>query len=188
MKRIAIYCGSNPGQNPLYLAAARAMGRALAARHLGLVFGGGRVGLMGAIADAALEAGTTVHGVIPEALATTELAHRGVTELHVVKTMHERKALMADLADAFVAMPGGFGTLDELFEMLTWGQLGFHTKPVGLLDAAAFFAPLLAMADAMVRDGFVKKAQRDAIKVHADPAALLDALGACHVARPAGPT
>jgi len=137
---------------------------------------------MGAIADAALEAGTTVHGVIPSRLATTELAHRGVTELHVVETMHERKALMADLADAFIAMPGGFGTLDELFEVLTWGQLGFHHKPIGLLDAGGFFAPLLAMADAMVREGFVKKEHRALVKVHADPGALLDALAACQVA------
>jgi hypothetical protein len=138
---------------------------------------------MGALADAALEAGTTVHGVIPEKLATTELAHHGVTELRVVKTMHERKALMADLSDAFIAMPGGFGTLDELFEAVTWGQLGFHEKPVGLLDAGGFFAPLLAMADAMVREGFVRREHRDSIQVHVEPGALLDALAACHVAR-----
>jgi uncharacterized protein (TIGR00730 family) len=124
MQRIAIFCGASVGASPAYVEAARAMGRALAARSLGLVYGGGRVGLMGALADAALEAGAKVHGVIPRALATTELAHRGVTELHVVATMHERKAMMADLADAFVALPGGFGTLDELFEALTWAQLG----------------------------------------------------------------
>jgi len=164
------------------------MGRALAARGLGVVFGGGRVGLMGALADAALEAGTTVHGVIPEKLATAELAHRGVTELHVVKkTMHERKAKMADLSDAFIAMPGGFGTLDELFEAVTWGQLGFHEKPVGLLDAGGFFGPLLAMADAMVREGFVKKEHRGSIKVQAEPGALLDELVACDVARQPSP-
>jgi uncharacterized protein (TIGR00730 family) len=183
MKRVAVFCGSSPGKSELYVEAARGMGRALAARGLGLVYGGGRVGLMGAMADAALAAGTTVHGVIPRRIASAEVAHSGVTELHVVETMHQRKAMMTELADAFVAMPGGSGTLDELFEAVTWGQLGFHHKPVGLLDVGGFFEPLLAMMDRMVREGFVRPDQREALKVHADAGGLLDALRACHVAR-----
>jgi uncharacterized protein (TIGR00730 family) len=176
MKRVAVYCGSSHGVRPTYSLAAQAMGRALAKRGLGLVYGGGRVGLMGVLADAALDAGGTVHGVIPEALDGAELAHYGLTELSVVKSMHERKARMADEAAAFVAMPGGFGTLDELFEVLTWAQLGFHRKPVGLLDVDGFFAPLLAMADAMVGEGFVRAEHRAMIRVAPDPEGLLDAL------------
>jgi uncharacterized protein (TIGR00730 family) len=176
MKRVAVFCGSSYGVRPAYVEAAEAMGRALAKRGLGLVYGGGRVGLMGAIADAVLSAGGTVHGVIPDALASTELAHRGVTQLSIVGSMHERKALMADQADAFVAMPGGFGTLDELFEVLTWAQLGFHAKPVGLLNTAGFFDPLLAVADAMVREGFVDATHRGRISVASEPEALLDLL------------
>jgi len=152
------------------------MGKALAKRGIGLVYGGGRAGLMGALADAALSEGGEVHGVIPEALAKTELLHRGLTKLSVVKSMHERKALMADEADAFAALPGGFGTLDELFEALTWAQLGFHRKPVGLLDTEGFFAPLLAMADAMAREGFVHPDHRGMIAVAPEPGALLDRL------------
>jgi uncharacterized protein (TIGR00730 family) len=152
------------------------MGAELAARGMALVYGGGRVGLMGALADSALAGGASVYGVIPEALATTELAHRGLTQLSVVASMHERKAMMADLADGFVAMPGGFGTLDEFFEALTWAQLGFHRKPVGLLDVEGFFAPLLSMADAMVREGFVRAEHRAMIAIATDPASLLDAM------------
>jgi uncharacterized protein (TIGR00730 family) len=143
---------------------------------MSLVYGGGRVGLMGALADAALSEGGFVPGVIPSALAKTELAHRGLTKLSIVESMHERKALMADEADAFIALPGGFGTLDELFEALTWAQLGFHRKPVGLLDAEAFFAPLLTMADEMVREGFVHADHRSMIAVAREPGALLDLL------------
>jgi uncharacterized protein (TIGR00730 family) len=152
------------------------MGAELAARGVALVYGGGRVGLMGALADSALAAGAQVYGVIPEALASTELAHQGLTQLSVVESMHERKALMADLADGFVALPGGFGTLDEFFEALTWAQLGFHRKPVGLLETEGFFAPLLTMADAMVREGFVLAEHRAMITVATEPATLLDAL------------
>jgi uncharacterized protein (TIGR00730 family) len=176
MRSVAVYCGANVGARPAYLDAARAMGRAIAERGMRLVFGGGRVGLMGALADAALAAGGLVHGVIPEALSTRELAHQGLTELSVVKSMHERKALMADDADAFIAMPGGFGTLDELFEVITWAQLGFHRKPIGLLDTESFFAPLLAMADAMVREGFVHPDHRAMLALASEPSALLDTL------------
>jgi uncharacterized protein (TIGR00730 family) len=176
MKRITIFCGSSPGVKPSYAMAAKAMGRELARRGIGLVYGGGRVGLMGILADAVLAGGAPVWGVIPEALATTELAHHGLTELQVVRSMHERKARMADLGDAFVALPGGFGTLDELFEALTWAQLGFHRNPVGLLDVESFFQPLLAASDVMVREGFVRADHRAMIVVAEEPAALLDAL------------
>ncbi|HZY83935.1 MAG TPA: TIGR00730 family Rossman fold protein, partial [Gemmataceae bacterium] len=134
MKRVCVFCGSSSGTRPEYAAAARRFGAALAGRGLGLVYGGGHVGLMGALADAVLAAGGEVVGVIPQALVDRELAHGGLTELLVVNTMHERKALMADRADAFAALPGGFGTADELFEILTWAQLGLHAKPVGLLN------------------------------------------------------
>ncbi len=176
MNRVAVFCGSSVGTKPAYAAAAQAMGRAIGKRGLGLVYGGGRVGLMGVLADAALDAGAKIHGVIPEALDSTELAHYGLTKLSVVKSMHERKALMADQADAFIAMPGGFGTLDELFEALTWVQLGFHRKAVGLLDTEGFYRPLLAMADAMVREGFVREEHRAMIAVASEPDALLDKL------------
>jgi uncharacterized protein (TIGR00730 family) len=143
---------------------------------MGLVYGGGRVGLMGALADAALAGGAAVHGVIPEALATAEVAHHGLTQLSVVHSLHARKAMMADQADAFIALPGGFGTLDELFEALTWAQLGIHQKPVGLLDVDGFFAPLLAAADALVREGFVRREDRARLVVSSHPTALLDTL------------
>ncbi len=185
MQRVAVFCGSSLGSRSSYALAAKALGAELAARGLGLVYGGGRVGLMGMLADAALAGGVAVFGVIPEALATTELAHRGLTELRVVRSMHERKALMADLADAFVALPGGFGTLDELFEALTWAQLGFHRKPVGLLDVDGFFRPLLGAMDAMVREGFVRPDHRAMVTVATEPGALLDTLAA---ARPLPPT
>jgi uncharacterized protein (TIGR00730 family) len=176
LKRVAVFCGSSLGTSTAYAAAARAMGVELAARGINLVYGGGRVGLMGAIADAVLAGGGSAYGVIPEALAKTELAHQGLTALSVVHSMHERKAMMADLADAFVALPGGFGTLDELFEALTWAQLGFHRKAVGLLDVDGFFAPLLATIDAMVREGFVLPEQRAMVTVAKQPRELLAAL------------
>jgi uncharacterized protein (TIGR00730 family) len=164
------------GARPEYVQAARAFGAELARRRLALVYGGGNVGLMGALADAVLEGGGRVIGVIPFALAERELAHSRASEMHVVRTMHERKARMADLADAFVALPGGFGTLDELCEILTWSQLGIHAKPCGLLDVAHYFESLRALFDHAVREGFVRAEQRELIVEDDDPARLLDRL------------
>ena len=175
---VAVYCGSNPGTDQSFGLAAAALGRTLAERGIQLVFGGGHVGLMGAVADAALAGGGEVHGVITEALQAKEVAHRGLTSLQVVGTMHERKAVMADAADAFIMLPGGFGTFDEFFEVVTWTQLGIHAKPCGILDAGGFFAPLRAMLDAAVTAGFVHPAHRDMVLVDDDPAALLDRLAA----------
>uniref|UniRef100_E6Q7L9 Cytokinin riboside 5'-monophosphate phosphoribohydrolase n=1 Tax=mine drainage metagenome TaxID=410659 RepID=E6Q7L9_9ZZZZ len=152
MKRICIFCGSRPGRGDTFLALARSVGAELARRGIGIVYGGGRVGLMGALADAALEAGGEVIGVIPHALERAEIAHQGLTALHVVISMHERKAMMGNLSDAFLALPGGFGTMDELFEALTWQQLGYHDKPIALLDADNFFAPLLGLLQRMLDD------------------------------------
>ncbi|HEY8428354.1 MAG TPA: TIGR00730 family Rossman fold protein [Sandaracinaceae bacterium] len=160
MARLCVFCGSSPGRRPAYLEAARALGRTLAERGHGLVFGGASIGLMGAVADAALAAGGEVIGVIPRSLVDREIAHPGLTELHVVETMHERKALMTRLSDAFLALPGGHGTFDELFEALTWSQLGIHEKPIGLWDVEGYFAPLLSMLDAAVAEGFVRPFDR----------------------------
>lgn len=154
-RRVCVFCGSNPGGDPRFGAAAEAPGQALAAAGIGIVYGGASVGLMGRVADGALARGGEVIGVIPRALVDLELAHGGLSELHVVGSMHERKALMADLADAFVALPGGLGTLDELFEILTWAQLGLHRKPVGVLDANGYFAPLLEFLDGAVDARFL---------------------------------
>lgn len=178
MTRLAVYCGSSPGANPAYAAAARALGAEMAARGIGLVFGGGHVGLMGAIADAVLEAGGEVIGVIPEALRDKELAHQGCTELHVVSTMHERKSLMADYAKGFIAMPGGFGTFDEIFEMLTWGQLGYHTRPCGFLNVAGYYDALFAFLDSCVEARFVTRVHREMIITATEPGELLDGLAA----------
>ena len=178
MKSVAVYCGSSSGNQPIYTQQAQAMGGELARRDLTLVYGGGCVGLMGAIADAVLAEGGRVIGVIPGFLADKELAHRGCTELHVVDTMHQRKLLMADLAEGFVAMPGGFGTLEELFEVLTWGQLGLHGKPVGLLNIEGFYNPLLALLDHMQGEAFLRQENRSQVLQHADAAALLDAMAA----------
>ncbi len=175
---VAVYCGSNPGTDPSFGISASSLGRTLAERHVGLVYGGGHVGLMGAVADAVLAAGGEAHGVITEALRAREVAHRGLTSLRVVGTMHERKAAMADAADAFIMLPGGFGTLDEFFEVLTWNQLGIHAKPCGILDAGGFFGPLRAMIDGAVTAGFVHPAHRDMVVVDGDPADLLDRLAA----------
>jgi uncharacterized protein (TIGR00730 family) len=173
MKSVAVYCGSSSGANPIYTEQAAAMGAALAAQNLTLVYGGGRVGLMGTIADAVLAHGGQVIGVIPDFLANKELAHLGCTELHVVSSMHERKLLMADRADAFVAMPGGYGTLEELFEVLTWGQLGLHPKPVGVLNVAGYYDHLLLALDRM-RDDELLRAENRAQLLQADnPADLL---------------
>lgn len=160
MNSVAIYCGSSAGRDDRYLQHAAEMGRELAARGLTLVFGGGRVGLMGAVADASLAAGGRAVGVIPQFLFDKEVGHTGLTELHVVETMHQRKLLMADLADGFVAMPGGFGTLEELFEVLTWGQLGLHQKPVGVLNTQGFYDGLLSCLDHMVGQGFLRAENR----------------------------
>ena len=160
MRSVCVYCGSNPGSRPIYTERAIALGDRLARDGVALVYGGGNVGLMGVVADAVLAAGGEVIGVIPEQLVGWEVAHRGVTRLEVVPNMHERKARMFDLSDAFVALPGGFGTLDEMFEMLTWRQLGIGNKPCAFLDVDGFYAPLVAMMDRMVAEGFVHAEQR----------------------------
>ena len=160
MKSVCVYCGSNTGARPLYAERAIALGTRLAQQQLALVYGGGNVGLMGIVADAALAAGGEVIGVIPEQLVGWEVAHRGLTRLDVVANMHERKARMFDLSDAFVALPGGFGTLDEMFEMLTWRQLGLGDKPCAFLDIDGFYAPLMAMLDRMVDERFLHADQR----------------------------
>ncbi|OGX82492.1 TIGR00730 family Rossman fold protein [Hymenobacter coccineus] len=178
MKSVAVYCGSSAGTNPAYVAQAQALGAALVAQDLTLVYGGGRVGLMGTIADAVLAAGGKVVGVIPGFLDDKELAHKGCTELHVVETMHERKLLMADRADAFIAMPGGYGTLEELFEVLTWGQLGLHQKPVGLLNVAGYYDHLLLALDRMRDDQLLRTENRAQLLQDASPAGLLAQLAA----------
>ena len=160
MKSICVYCGSNAGSKPAYSERAIALGTRLAKENLTLVYGGGNVGLMGIVADAVLAAGGEVVGVIPQQLVDWEVAHRGVTKLEIVGSMHERKARMFDLADAFVALPGGFGTLDEMFEMLTWRQLGLGDKPCAFLDVDGFYAPLIAMMDRMVDERFLHEDQR----------------------------
>jgi uncharacterized protein (TIGR00730 family) len=155
MKAVCVFCGSNVGRNPAYQQAAVAVGTALAKAGLKLVYGGGKVGLMGAVADAAIAAGGDVAGVMPRALVEREIAHAGLSDLHVVETMHQRKTMMADLADAFIALPGGAGTLEEFFEQWTWAQLGVHGKPCGLLNVADYFAPLIAMMQRIVAEGFI---------------------------------
>jgi uncharacterized protein (TIGR00730 family) len=174
MARICVFCGSSPGTDPRYLEAAREMGRTLAGRGLGLVYGGGSVGLMGAVADAVLEAGGEVTGVIPQVLQIRELAHRRLTSLRVVGSMHERKALMAELSDGFIALPGGMGTLEELSEVLTWAQLGLHARPCGLLDVAGYYDPLIAFFDRAVGAGFLRREHRRLLVTGTTPAALLD--------------
>jgi uncharacterized protein (TIGR00730 family) len=174
--RICVFCGASSGRRAAYGEAARLLGTAAASRGIGVVYGGGRVGLMGAVADAALAAGGEVIGVIPQELVDRELAHRGLSELHVVGSLHERKALMAELSDAFAALPGGFGTLDELMEQLTWSQLGLHAKPVGLLDVEDYWRPLIALARHATEEGFVREADLAAIAVAGDADALLDRL------------
>jgi uncharacterized protein (TIGR00730 family) len=176
MRRLCVFCGSNVGGRPEYAAAASEFAVSAVRRGLGIVYGGGNVGLMGVVADAALAAGGEVIGVIPSALQSKELAHAGLTELHVVRSMHERKALMADLSDGFVALPGGVGTLEELFEILTWGQLGIHAKPVGVLDTGGYFQPLLALLDHQVEERFLKPKHRALVHVAAAPERLLDIL------------
>jgi uncharacterized protein (TIGR00730 family) len=176
MKRVAVFCGSSIGNQQVYTKVAVELGGLLARRGIGLVYGGGNVGLMGVIADATLTAGGEVIGVIPRALADREIAHAGVTHLHVVDSMHTRKAMMADLADAFIAMPGGVGTFEEFFEAVTWTQLGLHRKACGLLNAGGFYTPLAVFIDQAVSEGFIKPVHRAAIVVDSDPARLLDTL------------
>ena len=178
MKRICVFCGSNAGARSEYAEAARALATVLAERKLGIVYGGGNVGLMGVLADAALEHGGEVIGVIPRKLVDKEVAHRGVTELRIVETMHERKALMNDLSDAFLALPGGFGTLDEFFEVLTWSQLGFHGKPCALLNVSGYYDGMLAMLDHAVTERFLRPAHRELVIADTDPLRLLQRLSA----------
>jgi uncharacterized protein (TIGR00730 family) len=178
VQRVCVFCGASSGRRPAYAEAARAFGETLAARGLGLVFGGGCVGLMGSVADAVLAGGGEAIGVIPQSLVERELAHPALTRLDVAGSLHERKARMAELSDAFVALPGGFGTLDELMEQLTWSQLGLHAKPVGLLDVDDYWRPLIALARHATEEGFVREADLAAIAVAGDGAALLDRLDA----------
>jgi uncharacterized protein (TIGR00730 family) len=174
--RICVFCGAAEGHDSVYAEAAAAVGRELAARSLELVTGGGNVGLMGAVADAALGAGARVTGVIPRFLEQREVAHGGLSELHVVETLHERKTLMHELSDAFVALPGGFGTLDELAEAVTWAQLGLHAKPIGLLNVAGYFDGLIAFVDAASAQGFISASSAGILTVEDDVSALLDRL------------
>jgi len=183
LKRVCVYCGSNAGARTVYAAAARRLGALLGERGLGLVYGGGNVGLMGVLADAARGAGAEVVGVIPQAMVARELAHEGLTDLRVVGSMHERKALMAELADAFVALPGGLGTLDELFEVWTWAQLGLHARPIGLLDVDGFFQPLIAHLDRALAEGFVRPQHREMVAIESEPERLLDRLSSYEAPR-----
>ncbi len=178
MKRVAVYCGSATPADPRYLEDARAVGTTLAGRGIGVVYGGGRLGLMGAIADAALSAGGEVIGVIPQALVDAEVAHRGLTELHVVGGMHERKAKFTDLSDGFVTIPGGTGTMDELWEALSWAQLGYHAKPVGLLNSAGYYDHLIAFWEKMAEVGFLRAQHRDLLIVGNTLDALLAGMSA----------
>ena len=175
---VCVFTGSRPGSRPAYATAARGLGAAIAKRGWGLVYGGASVGLMGAVADAAMAGGGKAIGVIPRGLVDKEIAHVGLSEQIVTSSMHERKQKMADLADAFIAMPGGFGTFDELFEIVTWAQIAIHSKPVGLLDAEGYFGPLMALVDHAIAEGFVPADQRALFVVNRDPDALLDALSA----------
>jgi uncharacterized protein (TIGR00730 family) len=176
LKRVCVFCGSATGLDPRHREAAAAVGRLLANRKIGLVYGGGAVGLMGVMADAALEEGGDVIGIIPHGLAVREVAHQGVTDLRVVPTMHARKAMMNELSDAFLALPGGYGTLEELFEVVTWAQLGIHHKPIGLLNVAGYFDPLVAFLDQATAAAFIRSEARRLLIVGAESAGLLDAL------------
>lgn len=176
MKRLCVFCGSRKGTSPVYTEETRRLGAAMVKRGLGLVFGAGHIGLMGVLADAVRQLGGETIGVIPQSLVDRELADKALTELHVVESMHDRKALMANLSDGFIALPGGFGTLDEFFEILTWRQLNFHHKPIGLLNTAGFFDPLLAWIDRAIAEDFVKQKNRELLVVASDVEELLDRL------------
>jgi uncharacterized protein (TIGR00730 family) len=176
MKTIAVYCGANPGASPVYAEAARALGRSLVGHNVALVYGGGHVGLMGIIADEVLRLGGEVSGVIPQQLVDRELAHPSLTRLFVVKDMHERKAMMAQLADGFIALPGGMGTLEELFEMLTWSQLGIHAKPIGVLNVGGFYDQLVAFLAHARGEAFIKPEHAGLLMAESDPDALVERL------------
>ncbi|WP_118182073.1 TIGR00730 family Rossman fold protein [Paraburkholderia phosphatilytica] len=178
MKSVCVFCGSSDGARPVYADAAKAFGRALVAAGLTLVYGGGKVGLMGVIADTVMAEGGRAVGVIPELLVDKEVGHKGLSELHVVPDMHQRKKMMADLADAFVAMPGGAGTLEELFEVYTWAQLGYHHKAVALYNIDGFYDPLIALLRHTVHEGFMRQTYFDILQIDADPAALIGRLRA----------
>ena len=181
LQRVCVYCASNDGIRPEYVAAARQMGTVIAERGYALVYGGGGTGLMGAMADAALAAGGEVVGVMPHTLVQREAAHRGLSALHVVDSMHERKAMLAELADAFIALPGGLGTLEEFFETWTWAQLGVHHKPVGLLDVAQYWQSLVAMLEHVEAEGFLRGTPKEWLVMETDPARLLDRLATFEV-------
>ncbi|MBB4866610.1 uncharacterized protein (TIGR00730 family) [Pseudomonas nitritireducens] len=178
LRSICVFCGASPGATPIYQEAAEALGRYLAENGIQLVYGGGAVGLMGMVANAALAAGGEVIGIIPQSLKDAEVGHSGLTRLEVVDGMHARKARMAELSDAFIALPGGLGTLEELFEVWTWGQLGYHAKPLGLLEVNGFFDPLLTFLDHLVQERFVRQPHRDMLQRAASPAELVSALAA----------
>lgn len=178
MNRLCVYCGSSSGSSKVYLSAARELGKLLVQQEIGLVYGGSSLGIMGAIADTMLEGGGHVTGIIPNALHGKEIAHTGLTELHVVDSMHERKSLMAVLSDGFIAMPGGFGTLEEIIEVITWGQLGFHDKPCGLLNVAGYFDQLLAFLDHSQAQGFLHAEHRHMLLVADTPAGLFEQFAA----------
>jgi uncharacterized protein (TIGR00730 family) len=174
LRRVAVFCGSSTGHRQEYRVAAEQLAAALCERDIGLVYGGGNVGLMGVLADAMLARDGDVIGVVPEALAAREVAHLGLPDLRIVDSMHTRKAMMADLSDAFIALPGGFGTFEEIIEVVTWTQLGLHTKRTGLVNVLGFYDPLLAQFDLAVMEGFLKASSRSLVAAHADPMALLD--------------
>jgi len=178
VRRLAVYCGSSPGTNQAFAETARALGEEMVRRGIGLVYGGGRLGLMGIVADAVLDAGGEAYGVIPQALIDLEVAHTGLTELHIVTTMHERKAKMTDLTDAFVALPGGIGTLDELFEAWSWNALGYHAKPFALLNVGGFWDHLTGLMDHVMESGFMSSARRTQLLVSDDVGDVIDRLDA----------
>jgi len=178
MKAVCVYCGASPGRLDAYAGGARTLARALVEHNLGLVYGGASIGLMGLVADTVLQLGGQAVGGIPQALARKEVAHAGLTELHVTQSMHERKTLMAELSDGFIALPGGIGTFEELFEIWTWAQLGMHAKPVGLLNVAGYYDALIALVDHATQEQFMKPAQRALLIIERDPAVLLDRFAA----------
>ncbi|WP_017727892.1 LOG family protein [Halalkalibacterium ligniniphilum] len=176
MKRIAVFCGSSSGRDPIYVNEAKNLGKLLAAKGIGLVYGGAVVGCMGAVAEGVMAGGGEVIGVMPKKLANIELAHHGLTELHIVETMHERKAMMAELSDAFIALPGGAGTLEEWFEVFTWAQIGYHQKPCSLLNVNGYYTPFIALFDHMIDQGFVQKEQKHLIIIENEAKTLLKRL------------
>jgi uncharacterized protein (TIGR00730 family) len=183
---VCVYCGSRPGERAAYAEAAAGIGTEIGKRGWQLVYGGGRSGLMGIVADAALAAGATAVGVIPQSLMSRELGHTGLTELHVVQTMHQRKLMMAERSDAFVALPGGIGTFEELFEVWSWRQLGYHHKPLGLLNVAGYYDALLKFLEQSKTEGFMTSAQTELLEVHSNPSELLQRIGAA-AQLPGGP-